>query len=148
MVIVREIYVYDKFYNSLLSKLIDIENDSIKAMLCDENYTPDLENHQFKDDITDEVDGTGYDEGGVEVTTVTVSNPSAGVIKVDCDDIEFEGIFVTLHYMVLYDDTPALDEDKPIIAVVDYNENLEFNGENFKSIIDADGIVTITNENE
>jgi len=138
MTIVRETFIYTKLYNSLFNKLIDIDTDQIKAMLLDENYSPNLETHQFKSDLSHEVTGTGYSAGGVVVANITLSNPSAGVLKIDCDDIQFDAIFTTFHYMVIYNNTPSGDANKPLLCVVNYGENLEFSGENFKSTIDAD----------
>jgi hypothetical protein len=146
MTILRTSFLYTKMYNSAFSGLIDAENDEIKAMLLSEDYSPNMETHQFKSDLSHEVAGTGYDAGGIVLENVTITNPSNGVFKLDCDDPEFDAINVTFHYVVIYNNTPATDAERPLLCCVNMGENLEFNGENFKSIISANGIFTITNE--
>lgn len=48
-----------------LNKEIDFDTDTIKAMLCAAGYTPDLDAHDYKNDVTNEVTGTGYTAGGL-----------------------------------------------------------------------------------
>jgi hypothetical protein len=77
-----------------------MEAETHKELLVTDTYTPDFNLHDFRDDITNEVTGTGYTAGGVTVTgteltiatgtltfdmvdtvytTVTISNAMAGI---------------------------------------------------------------------
>ena len=58
---------YNSFLVKVLSKLIDLSNggDKIKVALCNSSYTPDRDAHDFFDDLTNEVTGTGYTAGGL-----------------------------------------------------------------------------------
>ena len=51
---------------------IDYDTDSFKVMLVTSAYTPDFDLHDFRNDVTNEVTGTGYTAGGAAVT-VTVN---------------------------------------------------------------------------
>jgi len=42
-------------------------------MLCTSSYTPDLDTHDFRSDVTNEVTGTGYSAGGQALASVTVT---------------------------------------------------------------------------
>ena len=49
---------------------IDFDTDTFKVMLTTSAYTEDKDAHDFRNDVTNEVTGTGYTAGG---NTVTVS---------------------------------------------------------------------------
>lgn len=55
---------------------IDFDTDVFKRMLTTSSYTPDKDAHDFRDDVTNEVVGTGYTAGGA-VTSVTVTLDTA-----------------------------------------------------------------------
>jgi hypothetical protein len=46
---------------------VDYDTDSFKMMLSTSSYTPDKD-HDFRDDVTNEVTGTGYTAGGAAIT--------------------------------------------------------------------------------
>ena len=55
-------------YNSAIDEMargdIDFDTDTFKAMLVTSSYTPNKDTHDFRDDVTNEVSGTGYTAGG------------------------------------------------------------------------------------
>lgn len=68
-----------QFYNSFKGKgydsstKIDVAGDTIKCALLTSSYTPNIDTHDFFDDLTNEVSGTGYTAGG-QTVAVTVTN--------------------------------------------------------------------------
>ena len=61
-------FVYGPFLSKALNKEIDVDSDTIKAMLVTSSYTYSAA-HAYKSDITNEVaTGAGYTPGGVTVT--------------------------------------------------------------------------------
>lgn len=67
-------------YNSALDDMargaIDFDTDTFKAMLVTGSYTPNKDTHDKRDDVTNEVSGTGYTAGGV-ASVVTVTKDTA-----------------------------------------------------------------------
>lgn len=51
---------------------IDFDTDTFKVMLVTSSYTPDFDAHDFRNDITNEITGTGYTAGG-NSATITVA---------------------------------------------------------------------------
>ncbi len=51
---------------------IDFDTDTFKVMLTTSAYAENKDTHDFRDDVTNEVAGTGYTAGG-NVATVTVT---------------------------------------------------------------------------
>ena len=64
--------IFNKFLDYLADA--DISDDTFKVALVTSSYTPNKDAHEFFDDVTNEVTGTGYTAGGNTVTgTLTLS---------------------------------------------------------------------------
>jgi len=82
----------EKYLKSTAS--VDLESDTdVKCGMVTDTYTPAFDTHDFYDDITNEVTGTGYTAGGKAITSteLTVGSPAAGQIKYDAADVEWTG---------------------------------------------------------
>lgn len=62
--------IYDSFFGDVFAGNIDVNNDVFGCMLVTSSYTPNKGTHDKRNDVTNEVTGTGYTSGG---TTCTVS---------------------------------------------------------------------------
>lgn len=127
-----------------LSKQVDWANDSIKVMLCTSTYTPDQDNHVYKDvSVTNEVTGTGYTAGGIALASKTMTYTAAtNVIMLDASDLTWSASTLTARYAVIYDDTPATN--KPLLGYVDFGADQVSSSGNFNIVWDANGIFTMT----
>jgi hypothetical protein len=52
---------------------VDFLSDTIKFMLTTSTYAPNLDTHETKADVTNEVVGTGYSAGGVTLSSKTIT---------------------------------------------------------------------------
>lgn len=130
---------------SLVEKKIDYVNDTIKVMLCTSSYTPNQDTHDFKDDITNEVSGTGYTAGGATLTTKTDSYTSGtNTIALDADDVTWSSSSITARYAVIYDATPGTDATRPLLGYVDFGADVTSTNGNFTITWAAGGILTAT----
>lgn len=64
--------IYNAMLNRLVTGNINYSSDTFKVMLTTSSYTEDKDAHDFRNDVTNEVSGTGYTAGGNTIT-VTVS---------------------------------------------------------------------------
>lgn len=69
--------VSGKFYGAALksafNKEIDADSDTLKVMLCSSSYTPNLDTHDYKNDVTNELaTAGGYTQTGASLTSVTM----------------------------------------------------------------------------
>lgn len=55
----------------------DYLTDTIKVMLTTSTYTPNRDTHETKNDITNEISGTGYTAGGVTLASKTITYTAA-----------------------------------------------------------------------
>lgn len=61
----------------MLNNEIDWDTNTIKGMLVTSAYTPDFDAHDYKDDVTNEVSGTGYTAGGATLASKTATKTPA-----------------------------------------------------------------------
>jgi hypothetical protein len=127
-----------------LNKEIDYDSDTIKVMLCTSSHTPDQDTHIYKDvSITNEVEGDGYTAGGATLASKTIAYTSGtNVIKLDAADVTWSDSTITARYAVIYDDTPV--SNKPLLAYVDFGEDVSSTNGSFTIMWNASGITTIT----
>lgn len=139
--------IYGPALLSAFNKEIDIDSDTIKAMLCTSSYTPNQDTHRYKSDVTNEITGTGYTAGGVTLTGVSITyDAGTNTFKIDAssDPSWGPGATITARYLVYYDATPATDATRPLLAYVDFGADVGTAGGTFLVTIDAAGIVTVT----
>lgn len=74
-----------------------LEAETHKALMVTDTYTHAYDTHDFRDDITNEVSGTGYSTGGSTMTTteITVASPAAGTLKYDIADMSWSNSTIT-----------------------------------------------------
>lgn len=141
---------YGLFFKSVFNKEIDLDSDTIKVMLCTSSYTPDQDTHQYKDDVTNEVSGTGYTAGGATISGMSVSyNTSTNVLSFDGSDVSWTGATLVganaPRYAVLYDSTPGSDATRPLIGYVDFgDDSYAPNGGTLAIAWNASGIGSVT----
>lgn len=58
---------------------------AVSALLVTDSYTPNFDTHDFYNDITNEVTGTGYSAGGATITSTEVTL-SSGTLTFDSAD--------------------------------------------------------------
>lgn len=131
---------------------IDPDTDTIVAVLVDNSYTPSLVNDNIYDDIDgDECADADYTASFAEglVCTVTVTEPSAGVIMVDASQMDF-GDAVTIGARYLYlvrRATGSLQVSDLILGYMDLNDggaaNVDSVSSDFKVDPHANGLYRI-----
>lgn len=68
---------YGPFLAKALNKEVDLDSDTIKLMATTSSYTPDLAAHDYKNDVTNEVSGTGYTAGGATLASASLAYVAA-----------------------------------------------------------------------
>lgn len=139
-----------KTYGSLIAKAfnkeIDFDSDTIKVALLSSSYTPNQDTDDYWDDVsTYQVTGTGYTAGGATLANKSVGYTSGtNVTKFDADDVSWTTSTITARYAVIYDDTPATNATKPLIAYIDFGSDQSSSSGTFSIVWDAAGIFTTT----
>lgn len=136
---------YGNFFKALANKEIDFNSDTIKCMLTTSSYTPDQDTHDYKDDVTNEVSGTGYTATGATIANCTITYTGAtNTLKLDGDDVSWATSTITARYAVIYDATPGSDATRPLICYIDFGADVSTTAGTFTITFDAAGIATVT----
>lgn len=128
---------YNSYKDDLLQGNIDVTNDTLKVALVTSSYTFSA-SHEFFDDITNEITGTGYTAGGATVTSPTVSS---GVF--DAANVEWSSATFTAAGAVLYKSTGTASTS-PLIAFIDFDGDQSPASQTFRINWNASGIISIT----
>jgi len=135
--------IYNSFKQKIMNGSIDLDTDTIKVALVTSSYTPNQDTHDFFDDVTNEVTGTGYTAGGgaldnKAVTADTTDNE--GVF--DADDETWSTSTITARGAVLYKDTGTASTS-PLICYIDFGADKSSSAGNFTVSWAAEGILNL-----
>ena len=146
-------FTTNKFRQLLLTKAIDLVNDSgVKVMLVGSGYTPDKD-HDFVSSITagtsKELSGTGYTAGfggaGRKALAgrVITRSDATDTVFFDATDVTWTAINAgTIAYVALVKEVTS-DSDSPLIAILDPTD-LVTNGGDVTLQFAATGLVPLT----
>ena len=108
---------------SAFNKETDYNSNVMKMMFSSVAYVPDVDLHDYKNDVTNEVTGTNLSAGGITLTTCVMSVVGASnTVKFTHDDISQATVTATgIRVCIIYDSTPGTDATRPIYgsAVLD-----------------------------
>ncbi len=124
---------------------IDLDTDNIYVMLVSGSYTPDQDAHDFRDDLSGEVIGTGYTASGSALAskTVTVDNTdNEGVF--DAADVTWSTSTITARGAVLYKNRGGAASADELICYFDFGSDKSSSAGNFTLVWDSEGLINLT----
>jgi hypothetical protein len=137
-------FLYGSAIPKAFNKEIDLDTDTIKVALCTSTYTPAQDTHDYFNDITNEVTGTGYTAGGATLASKTVTyTAGTNVFKFDAADTAWTTSTITARYAIVYGSTGTASTS-PLICYIDFGENITSTEGTFTIQWDAGGIFTVT----
>lgn len=140
------------FYNSAKKKIldndIDFAADTIKCTLHT-SYTPNIDTHDFWDDVssTEYGSGSGYTAGGVTLASKTVTVDTGNdQADVDAADIAWTGLGplspATPSHAIIWKDT-GTPSTSPLICYIELGTTAT-NGSNYTIALNAGGLFTLS----
>ena len=85
----------EKMMNATSLPTNGLESETaVKVLMVTDSETPNFDTHNFRDDITAEVSGTGYTAGGVVITSTELTL-SSGVLTYDAADASWAASTIT-----------------------------------------------------
>ena len=119
-----------------------ILSQTIKVALVTSSYSFDQEAHDYFDDITNEVSGTGYTAGGAELTSKTCAEATR-VTTFDAGDTSWTSSTITARGAVIYY-ASGTSSTSLLISFVDFGEDKSTDNGTFEIQWNGSGIFTIT----
>lgn len=114
---------YPQFFRNRNQGLINLEGD-LRIMLLDGDYVPQLYQSAYID-IVNEISGAGYTARGQAVPMVQ-QNIGPDILntynRIYGGPVSWKGVDLSFRFAVLYDNTPAEDQDKKLIGWIDFGE--------------------------
>jgi hypothetical protein len=136
--------LYGKGILSAYNKEIDLDTDTVKVALTTSSYTPDQDVHDYFNDVTNEVTGTGYTAGGATLGSKTVTyTAGTNVFAFDAADTVWSASTITARRAVVYVDTGTASTS-PLIMYVDFGADLASTAAAFTITWAAAGLFTVT----
>jgi hypothetical protein len=118
----------------------DVNLNNIKVSLHTNAWTPLRDSHEYREDLTDESEATGYQAGGIELANPVLSVSGSDVI-LDGDDIELTITgTLTARYAVLYCSIGTAATDI-LLGYVDFGEDKSVTDGPYNLLWDATGIL-------
>jgi len=137
-------FLYGSVFAKLANKEIDLDTDTVKVALCTSAYTPAQDTHDYFNDITNEVTGTGYTAGGATLASKTVTyTAGTNTFTFDAADTSWASSTITARYAVVYVSTGTA-ATSPLICYIDFGADVVSSGAAFTITWDAAGIFTLT----
>jgi hypothetical protein len=141
--------IYNFFKKCLFDHTVAINlkagADTIKCALLTSSYTPNIDTHDYWDDVSaNEVSGTGYTPDGETLANQAVTQDNTNDRAVfDADDVTWSSSTITARYAVLYKytGTPATS---PLICYFDFTSDKSSSNADFTIQWNAVGIMTAT----
>lgn len=136
--------IFNSFKRDIANGSINLATDAVKIMLVGSAYTPNIDTHTKRSDVTNEVSGTGYTAGGIALVNKTVTmNTTSDKGVFDADDITLSNATITARGAVLYKARGGASSADELIAYLDFGADITSTAGNFNIAFDANGIITI-----
>ena len=135
--------IYNSFKGKIMDGSIDLDTDTIKVALVTSSYTPNQDTHDFFNDVTNEVSGTGYTAGGATIANDSVSvdnTDNEGVY--DGDDVTWSSSTITARGAVIYKSTGTASTS-PLIAYLDFGSDQSSSSGDFTIQWNSEGILNL-----
>jgi hypothetical protein len=119
---------------------INWASDTINVGLTTATYTVDIDTHDFWNDVTNEVTGTGYSAGGATLGSKASSYDTAtDQARFDAADTSWTTSTITARRAVVYKSTGTATTS-PLISYVDFGADVSTTAGTFQITWDATGI--------
>lgn len=136
--------IYNSFKAKIMDGSIDLDTDTIKVALVTSSYTPNQDTHDFFDDVTNEVSGTGYTAGGGSLASKAVTvdtTDNEGVF--DAADLTWSTSTITARGAVIYKST-GVSSTSALICYLDFSTDQTSSAGDFTISWNSEGIINLT----
>lgn len=113
--------IYNNAIYRLVNGDIDFGADDFKCMLVTSSYAPNKDTDDYRNDVTNEVTGTGYTAGGTAATvTVAAIDTANDRIEITLGAVSWPASTITARGAVYYKDRGGASSADEVIAYIDF----------------------------
>lgn len=133
--------IYLSFEDDLSKGNIDMDTDTFYTMLVTSSYTPNKTTHDRRDDITNEVTGTGYTAGGIARPVTVAKDTVNNRVTYTFAAVSWPNSTITAAGAVTYKRRGGASSADELVCFNDYGGNVSSTNSNF-----TDGLILITKQ--
>lgn len=116
--------IYDSFFGDIYGANIAVNSDTFKCMLVTSTYTPNKGTHDRRNDITNEVSGTGYTSGGTTCTVSGALDTTNHRYDVTITGPSFATATITARAMIVYKSRGGASSADELVAYIDFGSDV------------------------
>lgn len=116
--------VFNRALELLARGNIDFDTDTFKVMLTTSAYVEDKDTHDFRDDVTSEVVGTGYTAGGNTVTVGVTLDTANDRVDISLGGTTWPSSTITARKAVYYKSRGGVASADELVAVNDFGADV------------------------
>lgn len=135
-----QVRFYDSIFGDLGNNNVDLGADTFKIMLVTSAYTY-AATHDRRDDITNEVAGTGYSAGGATLTSVTYTlDAPNNRWKFDFADPSWASSTITARMAIIYKSRGGVASADELVCAIDFEQDESSSNTEFKIQLNSVGL--------
>jgi hypothetical protein len=115
--------IYNSAIDDMARGAIDFDSNSFKALLVTSSYTPNKDTHDFRNDVTNEVTGTGYTAGGVTTACTVTKDTANDRVTLQFAAVSWATSTITARALVIYKSTGTASTDN-LVAYNDFGSDV------------------------
>lgn len=119
-----------------------LEAEDNKVLMVTDSYTPNFDTHDFRNDITNEVTGTGYTAGGAAITATEITL-SSGVLTFDGADVSWTSSTIADAMAAVHYTNVSADTTDQLVVLSDFVNAASSSNGTFTIQWSATGIFTV-----
>jgi hypothetical protein len=123
--------IYNSMPDDMAKGAIDFDTDTFKVILVTSSYTPNKDTHDRRDDVTNEVTGTGYTAGGATCTVTVTKDTANDKVTISLGAVSWTSSTITARAAVYYKARGGASSADELVAYNDFGSNISTTGGTF-----------------
>ena len=116
--------IYNSAIDDMARNNIDFDTNTFKAMLVTSSYTPNKDTHDFRNDVTNEVSGTGYTAGGVTTACTVTKDTANDRVTLQFAAVSWATSTITARALVIYKSLGGASSADALVAYNDFGSDV------------------------
>ena len=116
--------IYNSAVDDMARGAIDFDTDTFKVLLVTSSYTPNKDTHDRRDDVTNEVTGTGYTAGGVTSACTVTKDTANDKVTLQFASVSWASSTITARGAVIYKSRGGASSADELVAYNDFGADV------------------------
>jgi len=134
--------IYNSAIDDMAKGAIDFDTDTFKILLVTSSYTPNKDTHDKRDDVTNEVSGTGYTAGGATSACTVTKDTANDKVTISFAATSWATSTITARGAVVYKSRGGASSADELVCYIDFGADVSSSAATFSV-----GSSTITLQN-